>query len=60
MKGSEEAQRQNISSMRVPNKRLPLSHPELEQLANEIADRFAERVKELPEEFFGRKRTDGV
>ena len=50
---TEWAEGQNINAMWVPGRRSRLSHPDLEQLANRIADRFAERIRDLLESSFG-------
>src|SRR3954466_11441084 len=47
---SERAQGQNISPTRVLDRRFQSSHPDLEQLANRIADHFVEKMRELLEE----------
>jgi len=44
--------------MWLPGRRSRLSHPDLEQLAHRIAERFAERVRDLLEEFFGARQRE--
>ena len=55
---TEQAQGQNISAVWPPGHRSQSSHPDLEQLANGIADRFAERMRDLLEEFFGERQVE--
>jgi DnaA-like protein len=43
--------RPNISALRVPGWRNQISHPDLEQLADEIVNRFADRMEKLLAEF---------
>lgn len=52
---TERMQGQHINPMWVPDRRFQLSHPDLEQLANRIADRFAEK-NERPARGILRKR----
>ena len=49
---AEQMQGRHINAMWVPGRRPQLSHPDLEQLVNRIADRFAEKMRDLLEEFF--------
>ena len=53
---TEQAQGQDISAMRVPGRRYQVGRRDIEQLANTIADRFAERMRDLLEEFFGKDK----
>ena len=52
MESSGKMQQQNVSEMWAPGRRSQHSHPDLEQLVNRIADRFAEEMRDLLEEFF--------
>ena len=54
---TEGADGQNISERWLPGRRSQLSHPDLEQLANRIASRVAEKMRDLLEEFFGERQT---
>jgi hypothetical protein len=53
---SEQTQWENIDAMRIRGRRSQVSHPELEHLANRIADRCVERMRHLLEEFFTQRQ----
>ena len=55
---TEQAHGQTISAMWVPGRRSQLNHSELEQLANRISDSFAERMRDLLDEFFGERQME--
>ena len=55
---SQKKMQQMFGLICVPNSRPSLSPSDVEQLADRIADRFAGKLKDLLEEFFGQSRTE--
>jgi hypothetical protein len=53
-----QADRQHVTALRIPARRYQLSDSELKQMANGIADRFAERMRDLLQEFFEARQAE--